>query len=110
MVADADRSSQPEGPDRVVPREEVVWRRGSGWVHRVLTGAVVVGAAEQGTRMLGGLAAGVWLALDEPGSEAKVLDRMCALGARAGEAADEAEVHRALTMLMDAGVIEVEGR
>lgn len=83
--------------------EAVTWRRADGWVHRVLTGKVLLAAPSDRQRELVGATSIVWIALDEPATLDLAVARIAdALGS---EAADPALLASALEQLVAAGVV-----
>lgn len=53
-----------------------VWSRAPGWVDRVVGDDVLVKGRNGEDRTLGGLAAAVWIVLDEPGTPSQTAERI----------------------------------
>ncbi len=83
--------------------EAITWRRADGWVHRILTGKVVLAAAGAEYRELSGGASVVWIVLDEPGTVGDIGDRVAdALGSTV----EDDQLRDAVQQMSDAGLIE----
>lgn len=91
--------------------DATVWRRDPRWVHRLVPDHAILAAPGGEERTLGGLALGVWVVLDEPGTAGQVVDRMRDLWpeAAAEAGADAAAIADAVVLLHDRGVVEPAG-
>lgn len=82
----------------------VMWARRSEWVHRVVMGDAMLAAPGGERRTLQGLAAAIWVGLEEPLTVEELTDELRSLGD--GTAPDPDTVAEALQLMEDHGVVE----
>lgn len=80
-----------------------MWKRDPEWVHRTVFGQGLLAHPDGRHRTLQGLAATVWMVLDEPADDTAVLARLRSIDPSVD--IDPATVTEALQMLADAGVV-----
>ncbi len=86
-----------------------MWARRPEWVHRVVMGDAMLAAPRGERRTLQGLAAAIWVVLDEPLTVEELTDELRDL--TDGVEPDHDAIDEALRLMEDHGVIErVEGR
>jgi len=79
------------------------WSRTPGWVDRVVGDNVCVKGRLGEDRTLGGIAAAVWIVLEEPGTRVEVTDRI--RESWPGSPVEDDTVAEALTLLQAHGVV-----
>ncbi len=84
-----------------------MWARRPEWVHRVVMGDAMLAAPRGERRTLQGLAAAIWVVLDEPLTVEELTDELRALGDGAPLA--PAVVVEALELMEGHGVVEQAG-
>jgi len=82
----------------------VMWRRRPEWVHRVVMGDAMLAAPGGERRTLQGLAAAIWVVLDEPLTVEELTEDLRMLGD--GTAPDPAVMVEALELMEHHGVVE----
>jgi len=80
-----------------------MWTRQAEWVHRMVFGQGLLAHPDGRRRTLQGLAATVWMVLDEPPDDTEVLARLRSIDPTID--IDPATVTDTLQMLADAGVV-----
>lgn len=80
-----------------------MWKRDPEWVHRTVFGQGLLAHPDGRHRTLQGLAATVWMVLDEPADDTAVLARLRSIDPSVD--IDPATVTDALKILADAGVL-----
>lgn len=68
-------ASEPMG-EPPLATHDIVWSRVPGWVDRVVGDNVFVRGRHGEDRTVGGLAAAVWMVLDEPGTQEEITSRI----------------------------------
>lgn len=91
-------------PASVGAGSDVVWCHAQGWAVRVLPGRVLMARRGGAKRTLDGLAAAVWLALDEPDTTAGVRDLI--LSVFQESMLDPEVVGATVEVLAESGIIE----
>jgi len=81
-----------------------MWARRPEWVHRVVMGDAMLAAPRGERRTLQGLAAAIWVVLDEPLTVEELADEIRDLAA--GIVPDPDTIAEALQLMEDHGVVE----
>lgn len=90
------------------PTMASMWTRQPEWVHRTVSGQGLLAHPDGRRRTLQGLAATVWMVLDEPAGDSEVLARLSSIDPTVELGLST--VTDALQMLADAGVVTVVDR